>query len=314
VTPPTRVALVEQYLAHRRRLGFALRIEGAQLLSFARFADAVAPPGPLTTALVVRWATQPQARPRRFPGRRLDVVRPFACYCAAFDAATEVPPRGLLGPSRRRPLHHIYTAADLATLLAAAQPLSPAQGLRPATYATLFGLLAASGLRVSEALRLTRAEADLAAGVLTIRATKFRKDRLVPLQPTTVAALARYAAHRDRAVQRPSAPTFFLSAHGQAVGYRTVRSVFRRLRTRLGWDARAPRPRIHDLRHTVACRRLEQWYAAGLDVAPRVAALATYLGHARVSDTYWYLTGTPTLLARAAHRFEAFERAPGGAP
>ena len=306
------VALVEDYLAHRRRMGFALRIDGARLQNFARFADTSGHSGPITIDLVLRWATQPSPRPRRFPARRLDPVRPFALYRAAFDPATEVPPRGILGPARQRPVHHIYTQKEVAALLAAANELAPASGLRPATYATLFGLLVASGLRVSEALRLSRADADLAAGLLTIRSTKFRKSRLVPLHPTTTAALRTYAIHRDRAVPRPTAANFFTSHRGSALPYGTVRTVFRELRARLGWNALTPRPRIHDLRHTFACRRLEQFYEAGLDITPRVAALATYLGHARVSDTYWYLTGTPELLALATRRFEALGEFSGG--
>lgn len=314
MSAPTMVALAEAYLAHRRSLGFALRIEGRQLLSFAHFADAVGHAGPLTTDLVVRWVTQPSPRPRRFPARRLDVVRPFARYRAAFEPATEVPSRGLLGPGRRRPIHHIYTPAELAALVGSAHTLGPAKGLRPATYVTLFGLLAASGLRVSEALRMARADTDLVEGVLTIRATKFRKSRLVPLHPTTTAALRAYAEHRDRVAPRPVATTFFTSARGAALPYSTVHAVFHTLCVGLGWETLAPHPRIHDLRHTFACRRLEQWYAAGVEVAPRVAALATYLGHAKVSDTYWYLTGTPELLALAARRFEAFGESATGAP
>jgi integrase len=301
------VVLVEQYLAHRRSLGYAMRIEGAQLLSFARFADENGHRGRLTTKLLVQWATLPSVRPRLFPARRLDIVRRFAGYRAAFDPATEVPPRGLLGAAHRRPVHHIYSAAELAALIAAAGKLTPNQGLRPATYVTLFGLLAASGLRVSEALGLTRVDVDLEIGVLTIRATKFRKSRLVPLHPTTTHALRVYAQRRDQAVPRTVAQNFFTSAQGAALPYRTVRTTFHRLRTQLQWDALNPRPRIHDLRHTFACRRLEQWYTEGVDIAARIATLSTYLGHVKVSDTYWYLTGTPELLALAAERFQTLE-------
>jgi len=305
-TAPTMVTLVEDYLAQRRSLGFRLRIEGQQLLSFARYADATGHRGPLTVDLLVRWATLPSEKLRRFPARRLDCVRPFARYRAALDPATEVPPSSLLGPARQRPRHHIYTDTEVAALVASARRLAPANSLRPATYTTLFGLLAASGLRVSEALRLTRTDVDLAGGVLTVRATKFRKSRLVPLHATTTAALRTYAEHRDRAVPRPVAPTFFVSLRGTPLAYSTVRTVFRRLSHALGWATHAPRPRIHDLRHTFACRRLQRWYEEGVDVAPRVAALATYLGHVKITDTYWYLTGTPELLAIAAERFETF--------
>ena len=314
MSTPTMAALVQDYLVHRRRLGFELEVEGRQLASFARFADEHGHTGPLTVDLAVRWATQPipHGPPRRFTARRLDVLRPFARYCAVFNPRTEVPPSGLLGPSRRRPIHHIYTAAELTTLVTAAAQLPPANGIRAATYSTLLGLLAACGLRVSEALHLATADADLKAGVLTIRTTKFRKTRLVPMHSTTVGALRAYAAQRDRVLPQ-RAPTFFVSPKGAPLPYGTVRSAFRRLLVGLGWDSLVPRPRVHDLRHAFACRRIEQWCTDGVDLGPRVAALATYLGHSKVSDTYWYLTGTPELLAFAAKRFEAFSVWSGGA-
>jgi integrase len=308
----TMADFVQEYLAHRRRLGFVMQTEGRLLASLARFADVNGHTGPLTVDLAVRWATQLTGRPRRFTSRRLDVVRTFARYCAVFDLQTEVPPRGLLGPSRRRPVHHIYTAAEIAALVAAAADLPSANSIRAATHSTLLGLLASCGLRVSEALRLASTDADLETGVLTIRATKFRKTRIVPMHSTTIRALRAYADQRDRALPRQAATTFFVSPKGAALPYGTVRTAFQRLRAGLGWDDFVPRPRIHDLRHAFACRRLEQWCAAGVDLGPRVAALATYLGHAKVSDTYWYLTGTPELLAVAAKRFEAFGGGAGG--
>jgi integrase len=186
--------------------------------------------------------------------------------------------------------------------------MGPVGSLRGATYATLFGLLAATGLRMSEARRLTQADVDLgAAAVLRIRATKFRKSRLVPLHPTATAALGSYAARRDCAMRPSPTAAFFVGADGMPLPYSTIRWVFLRLRRELGWTQLDPPPRIHDLRHTFACRRLRDWYATGADVAPLVASLATYLGHAHITDTYWYLTATPDLLARAADRFAAFE-------
>jgi integrase len=306
IVSPTMVALVEDYLAQRRNLGFALRIEGRQLLSFARFADSIGHRGPVTIEIALQWATLPSKRGSKFPARRLECIRPFVRYQAGLDSATEVPGRDLLGPPRRRPCHHIYTDDEIAALITETRSLAPANGLRPATYATLFGLLAASGLRVSEALRIQRTDVDLDHGVLTIRATKFRKSRLVPMHSTTTNALRAYAEHRDHVVARLESSTFFISTHGRSLAYSTVRNLFRRLCKSLGWANRIPRPRIHDLRHTFACRRLQQWYQEGVDIGSRAAALATYLGHAKVTDTYWYLTGTPELLAIAAQRFETF--------
>jgi len=307
MTPgPTMETLVEDYLARRRSLGFALRVDAGQLRSFARFADGTGHHGPLTIDLIMRWATQPGRRTRRFTGRRLAVIRPFARDRAGVDPASEIPPAGLLGPARRRAVRHIYTDAQLLALVAEARKLGPAGGLRPMTYATLFGLLAACGLRVSEALRLTHADVDLEREVLTVRMTKFRKTRLVPVHATTADALRAYAQHRDSALPLQAATTFFVTKSGTALPYSTVRHVFKRLRGSLDWDKADPRPRIHDLRHTFACRRLGAWYAVGVDVAVQIAALATYMGHAHITDTYWYLTGSPELLALAAQRFELF--------
>lgn len=304
---PTMLLLVEEYLTARRSLGYALRIDGAQLQNFARFADAQRHRGPLTIALILRWVTLPGRGVREFPGRRLDCIRPFARARAAVDPANEVPPRSLVGPPRRRPVHHIYTDAQVAALIATARALGPDRSLRGPTYGTLFGLLAATGLRVSEALRLTQTDVDLRDSVLHIRATKFRKSRLVPLHPTTTAALGSYVVQRDRVLRRSPSAAFFVGTRGRALPYSTVRNVFLCLRRSLGWEQLKPRPRIHDLRHTFACRRLRDWYSAGVDVGSRVASLATYLGHAHVTDTYWYLTAAPDLLARAAERFATFE-------
>ncbi|HEY3593842.1 MAG TPA: tyrosine-type recombinase/integrase [Polyangiaceae bacterium] len=305
-------ALVEEYLAHRRSMGFALRIEAGQLRGFARHADEVGHRGPLTVDLIARWATVAGRRPRRCPGRRLDCVRPFARYRAAIDSANEIPPAGLLG-FRRRPVLHVYTESEIHALVAAARRFALGTSLRSSTYATLFGLLAACGLRISEALRLVRQDVDLDQAVITIRATKFRKTRLVPLHATTVTAMRAYALRRDCIVRCPSASTFFVTDHGAPLRYGTVGRIFGQLRTQLGWATMDPRPRIHDLRHAFACRRLQQWYVEGADVAARLASLATYLGHAHITDTYWYLTGTPELLGIAAERFERFAGYDGGA-
>jgi len=197
---------------------------------------------------------------------------------------------------------------EVTDLLRACEALRPIDGLRPRTYCTLFGLLAATGLRVSEALHLQRREVDLDRCVLTIRDTKFRKSRLVPVHPSTQDALRHYAQIRDQYHPVPHAVVFFLSDSGCALPYPTVRGVFQGLRRRLGWKSDEGRklPRIQDLRHTFACRRLLGWYEAGVDVAQAVPVLSTYLGHGKVTDTYWYLTGIPGLMAITAQRFERF--------
>ena len=235
-------------------------------------------------------------------------MRQFARYRALVDPATEVPPVGLLGRIRtRRSTPHIYTEAEMAALLQQAHCLLPRHGLRPATYVAYFSLLASTGLRLSEACRLTTDDADLVTGILTIRETKFRKSRLVPLHPTTTRALRRYADRRDACVA-PRSEYFFRTEHSPRLTRTAVEATFRRLRRRLDWTAqgRTRQPRIHDLRHSFVVRRLLRWHREGADVDRKILALATYLGHAKVAHTYWYCTAVPELLASPGQRFERF--------
>ena len=307
----TMVARVETYLHTRRQFGFQLRVEGGELLRFARYADGSGHRGAVTSDLALRWAQDATAATPLYRARRLEIVRCFAKYQVAFEPTTEVPAVGILGPAHRRTPPYIFSPREIGQLVTAASHLSSPRGLRAKTYASLIGLLACTGLRISEALRLGRADADLEAGVLSIRRTKFCKSRLVPLHPTARVELRRYVVRRDAIVpSSTAAATLFVSESGQALPYRSVHWVMRRLLDDVvASDAPiARRPRIHDLRHTFACRRLLQWYREGADVEQRVAALSTYLGHAKVSDTYWYLTGVPELMAIAATRFERFGR------
>lgn len=300
-------AKVERYLAFRRGLGYQLRIEGMLLQQFAAFADAAKHRGPLTIDLAVQWARLPDGCDRLYCARRLEIVRCFARHLAVTEADTQVPPRGMFGLAHRRTTPYVYSRAEVAALVNQAELLSPSGGLRPRMYATLIGFLACTGLRISEALHLTRYDADLDHGFVRIRETKFRKTRLVPVHATAGSALRSYANARDRLVTEPQCDRFFICGRGQALPYSTVRGVFRRLcaSLRITGDGRR-RPRLHDLRHTFACRRVEEWYDAGTALGHAVAALSVYLGHAKVSDTYWYLTATPALMARAAQRFESF--------
>ena len=296
--------LVEEYLSVRRGLGFALETPAYLLRDFARYADTVGHRGPLTSELAVRWALASRSSNPAQAVRRLGAVRRFARYRAL--VATEIPPAGLLGRLPRRPQPHIYSDAEIAALLDQASLLLPRRGLRPRTYVAFFSLLACAGLRLSEACRLTVQDVDLNAGVLTVREGKFRKSRLVPLHPSTTASLARYAAERDSCCVEPG--HFFRTERAPALDKEAVEKTFSRIRQRLGWTAegRARQPRIHDLRHSFAVRRLLGWYQEGADLERKLLALYLYLGHAKVSDTYWYLTGVPELMAIAAERFEHF--------
>jgi len=298
------VGQAEDYLASRRKLGLQLKIEGQQLLSFAQFADDIRHRGPLTNELALRWAILPKGAAPEYWSRRLGIVRRFAKYRFLFEPKTEVPPERLLGPACRRPTPYIYSEDDICELVRACSDLGPAGGLRPLTYATFFGLLASTGLRSVEALRLNRSDVDFSTGTLCVTESKFHKSRLVPVHSSTLHALGAYAAQRDRRHQLPRAQTFFLTEKGTSLKYGKMFATFQELRKVLGWSKKNPSPRIHVLRHAFAVRRLLAWYTAGADVDQKIPTLSTYLGHVKVSDTYWYLTAVPELLAVASSRYE----------
>ena len=303
---------VQEYLDERRGLGFALTIPGSQLRAFARFADASGHRGPLTRQLITSWARDEAKRATPLTwAKRLEVVRPFAKHRARIEPGTYVPEADTFGRSRRRLAPHLYTDREVVDLLAAAGRLSPKGTLRPATYRALFGLIAATGLRVSEAMRLQCADVDLDAGMLTVRQTKFAKSRLVPLHPTTVRALQQYLTLRQRHLPTVQDGPFLASTRGTALAKRTVHWVFDQLRKQLGWTARGGHaaPRIHDLRHTFICRRVQLWHEHGTDIDNAMVALSTYVGHTKVSDTYWYLAAAPDLMSVAGRRFEQFVEA-----
>jgi integrase len=309
MTTKTMADRVAEYLAYRRAMGYQLHKEGQRLRSFARFADEAGHQGPLTTELAVRWARLPAQAARLYQARRLEVVRTLARYLAAREPGTEVPPRHLLGPAHARRPAFIYSEANIAALIKAARALGPVDSLRPATFATLIGLLACTGLRIGEALALRVNDIDWSTAVLTVRRSKFHKSRLVPLARSAIEPLRNYAIARDRRHPPLSDSTFFVSARGRPLDDDTVRAVFHVL-LQQAMPGVAPvsrvRPRLHDLRHTFAVRRLLAWYRDGTDVHKAIDLLSAYLGHARVSSTYWYLTGVPELLALAAERFERF--------
>jgi integrase/recombinase XerD len=309
-------ALVADYIALRRDLGYRSPSQERALRSLARYLDQLGHEGPIPVEASLDWATSTVSSDPRNPARRLAAVRGFLRHLSAMDGATEVPPPGLLGPVGHRTPPHVYSDREIGDLLHAAAGLAPAGGLRPRCYATLFGLLACTGLRISEALALCCADVDLDDGVLTVRAGKRGRTRLVPLHPTAVSPLADYAAERERRCGPPGdGAAFFRTDRSDRVSYNAANHTFRALRRQLGWTAagRTRAPRVHDLRHRMVVRRIQIWHAEGADVDAKIPALATYLGHVEVRDVYWYLSAVPELMSIIADRFEAFaEHTPAG--
>jgi integrase/recombinase XerD len=296
---------VEDYLTMRRSLGFKLRDMGHNLRHFVSFIEQQGA-SIITTELALRWAQQPQGVQPAQWAVRLSFVRSFARYWSATDPRTEIPPMGLLPYRTKRATPYIYSNDEIQRLLKAARNLPPSTGLRPWTYYSLLGLMAATGMRIGEVIRLDHADVDLKEGLLTIRLTKFSKSRLVPLHLSTVKKLKLYLYRRDALYPRPLTTRFFLSNQGTPLTDYIVRWTFVRLSRQIGLRkvGNSFGPRLHDLRHRFAVTTLLHWYQTGVDVEQRLPVLSTYLGHTHVTDTYWYLSAIPELLALTKDRLE----------
>ena len=289
------------YLLMRRAFGYKLHAHEQALGRFVAFLEQVGA-STITTDLALRWAADTPSEHRK--AVRLSMVRGFAAYLRTIDPATEIPPTGILIARKRYRIPYLYSEREIQRLLGEAARLVPER--RAMLHGTVIGLLAVTGMRISEALGLDCEDVDLDAGVLTIRKSKFGKSRQVPLHPSTVRALARYQHHREELDPRPTTQSFFVSVLGNRADRGNVEKVFRDLCRQVGLEGAAgsPNPRLHDLRHTFALRTLIDWQRAAIDVQTRLLWLSTYLGHAEPSGTYRYLTATPELLALAANRLQ----------
>jgi integrase/recombinase XerD len=299
----TLASHVEDYLAIRCGLGFKLRTERRMLADFARFMDSVGS-STITVDIALQWATMPSGVGHAYLAQRMRAIRGFARYLHAIDPATEIPPLELLPARRHRPTPHIYTEPEIAALMAAAGTLRPA--LRAATIQTLIGLLACTGIRISEAFALDRADIDATNRLLRIRDSKYGKSREVLIDDSTLAALHTYLARRDELRPTADPVCVFVSSWGARLNHKAFHPAFARIRRAAGiiGSTPGPRPRAHDLRHTFAVNTLLGWYRAGDDVAAKLPLLSTYLGHVDPAATYWYLSAVPELLGLAAERLE----------
>jgi integrase len=301
---------VQNYLRLRRALGFKLIGEGQLLREFVAFADA-AGQDTVTTNLALEWARRPSSASPNYLSRRLRAVRGFARYLSALDRTCEVPPLELLPASKYRPAPYLYREEEILALMAAARRLRPA--LRAATFETLIGLLACTGLRIGEAIGLDRDDVDFEGWVLIVRDSKFGKSREVLLHASAVRALAEYAQLRDRLCPDAKDHSFFVTTRGTRPCHPTVHQPFRALLKQAGikHPSSSRNVRIHDLRHSFVVRTLLAWYRDGVDVQARLPLLSTYVGHVDPAASYWYLSAAPELLALAAERLEL---ASGGRP
>jgi integrase/recombinase XerD len=293
---------MHDYLTLRRQLGFQLRDTEGMLDGYVRFCEHAGEEH-VTTELAVQWATSVNAHPHRWR-RRLGVVRAFARYLSTIDPQTEIPSEDLLRASLPRVAPYLYSSSEITALMDAARALTPR--LRAATFETIIGLLAVSGLRIGETLGLDRGDVDLHDGVLHVRAAKGAKQREVPLHATTTKALRAYGRGRDHHVPEPDSSAFFLSPAGTRLTGAGFNWNFRRLIEQAGLEGRGQRvrPRAHDIRHAFAVQTLIDWYHDDADVDRQMPLLSTFLGHGDPASTYWYLEASPELLALGRDRLE----------
>lgn len=300
--------LAEQhrYLSIRRRLGADLITDERILRRFTAFADKNGAEY-VDTKLIMRWLESLPAASAGTRGARFRVARQFALWLHGMDPRHEVPPQGLVPAHVQRVHPHIYSNAEIIAIIEHARTLSSIYGMRGLTCSTLFGLIAVTGLRINEALRLDQSDLDTETGVLRVRFGKLGKERMLPLDRTVVQQLERYGRERDRLLGR-SSEAMFVTCDGHRLGDCCARYNFALVCQQIGLRPKQNRkrhgcgPRIHDLRHTFAVRTMLNWYRSGQDVRREMIKLTTWLGHESPANTYWYLEAVPELLELASAR------------
>lgn len=297
---------LDRYLIVRRSLGYDLSTSERVLRRFVDFAEAERA-SHITTDLFLRWQGAFGEAGRQTWAARLGMVRLFAQWLHGLDLAHEVLSRGLVPSRTRRTRPYIYSAVEIAAIVEDAAELPWIYGMRGLTCSTLFGLIAATGLRISEALGIDTGDVDLEEGVLRIRRGKLGKERLLPLAGSVVEHLHGYTGERDRLLGRTPEP-FFVTCAGERVDDCTARYNFALVCQRIGlrdpqrYHRHGRGPRIHDLRHSFAARTIIGWYRTGQDPAREMIKLSTYLGHSNPQHTYWYIEAVPELLELASAR------------
>lgn len=297
---------VEQYLELRRQLGTGLSASAVQTLrTFAAFAETQGA-ATVTTELFLCWKANYGSAGQLSWSYRLSHIRTFTEWLQHWEPGTEVPPRGLIPARQHRPPPYIYTDEQLEAIVTAAARLKSQSGLRAATYSTLFGLLAVTGLRISEALALDDCDVDTDTGLIQIQPTKSSHNRTLPLTPCTVSRLADYRTCRNQVVGASTdTSAFFVNEMRRRVSIQAAEDNFAQIGQKIGLrrpeksTRRGRGPRLHDMRHTLATRVIIEWYRSGFDVDREMYKLSAWLGHKNPKGTYWYLEAVPELLQLA---------------
>jgi integrase/recombinase XerD len=292
---------VNTYLSVRRALGFKLKTVEGYLRSYADFATARGDIRVVSNTSI-EWAGLATLQNQR--ANRLNVLIRFARFARAEDSCHEIPPANIFCGRRYRRTPYIFTDEEVQRLMLHSARLGPPGTLRPHTYSTLFGLLASTGLRISEALSL-RFD-DVTPEGLVIRETKFRKSRLVALHETAALALRHYLLRRGKFANCDD--HVFVSCRGGKLSYKIAATTFQEVLKAAGVQGKpnSPKPRLHDFRHRFAVKALQACPDGRDRVTRHMLALSTYMGHACLRSTYWYLESTPQLMKDIAGVCESF--------
>ena len=298
---------IEEYIALKKMYGLKFESAAPVLRHYKTFCQKNKLKV-VTISSILDWVQGYPDATRVSISRKIQTLRGFASYWKAFDPKTEIPPKELSRFQSERTNPHIYSPREIGAILSAAKNLKAERGqsnpIRPKTFYTMFGLIAACGLRRNEAISLKRTQVDLVKGTLLIEMTKFRKSRLIPIHPTTLKNMKKYEQYRDKIILKPKCENFFVMNRGQAVDGDSIYYAFVHACQQAGIrpnTAGAGYPRIHDLRHTFVVRTILGWLQEKQDVHSLMPALSTYVGHAEPADTYWYLTGVPELMRFGLH-------------
>lgn len=301
---------IEEYIQYKRSIGFQLKIESQELRRFARYTREIDHEGPLTVDVAMAWSTQKESYSRWYMSRRLETIHTFAVYAAAVDHEAQIPQTGVFGKCHGRVTPYIYSEPEILKLMKEAENLFSTDGIRPASVSTALGLLYSTGLRVSELTTLKCGDVDSINGVIHIRDTKFKKERLVPLNESVVSELISYDSFIiSKTGTRSDDSYYFQTTGGRHLTTNKLEYAFKLIRKVLLGEAKTTwyrrNPRLYDIRHTFACNTIKRWTEDGKDVNQLIYTLSTYMGHVKPEDTYWYLTATPELLDLACSKFEA---------
>jgi integrase len=297
--------LADEYLEHRKVFGNDLKRQSNILYRFTKHLDDTGFVGPLTTAVQIDWIRNQTGKTSFNRARKLNTVRLFSRYLSLFDPGTEIPDRGIFGRLQSRFDPHIYTEGELKLFFSTMSTVfKDKNSFSATTYEYAFGLMLTCGLRASETANLFCDDVDLEKGIVRIVEGKFKKSRLVPVDSSTLRALTEYKRLRDRAYPRCRTTAFFVVANNHPITYCGMQKTFFQTRKKLGWTG-FMKHRIHDLRHTFVVNRLIAWHRSGEDSEQKIAALSVYIGHAKVSDTYWYFHFVPELMEIVSKRFES---------